>query len=115
MSERTRKAATEQATVMDAPGGAGAAPDFGRAAGAFLNGWTSIGGQLLGLAQNSLQAGLEAAEELRQCRSPQDLLDAQIRHAQRACAAYMDGAREVSTLITRTSTETMDAIGMRRA
>lgn len=87
-----------------------AAPDLARMTAAMVNGWTELNGHLLSLAQTSLRNNLEAAEELRQCHSPQDLMDAQLRLARKNYEYYLDGARQIGSLMAQVSSDAVQCL-----
>jgi hypothetical protein len=109
MSERMSKM-NKAATMLGTEMGAQMPPDLTRMALVMMNGWTAIGGQMITYTQNSLRAGLTAADEMRQCQSPRDMVDAQIRFMRGHYERTLDEAREMSGLLARVSGETIDAL-----
>lgn len=74
-----------------------------------MDGWTQVNSRLISLAQASMRNNLAAADELRQCQSPKDMMDCQMKLARQAYDDYIDEARQISELMTKLSTE---AFGM---
>ncbi|MBI5163968.1 MAG: phasin family protein [Magnetospirillum sp.] len=73
-----------------------------------MDGWTQVNSRLISLAQSQWQVTQHAAEQLRQCQSPNEMMDLQMRLAREAMDGYVDEARKMSDLVVRMST---DAIG----
>jgi hypothetical protein len=84
--------------------------DVLRATTAFVDGVTAVNSELVSYAQNSWRNSLAIAEEMRQCSNPREVLDLQLRHAARSYEDYLDGARKVGELMTRLSTEAVNAL-----
>jgi len=98
--EKMAGIAVERATEM-------AGPDL---AAAMVNGWTELNSHLLSLAQTSLRNNLEAAEELRQCHSPQELMDTQLRLARKNYEYYLDEARQIGSLMAQVSNDAVQCL-----
>jgi hypothetical protein len=84
--------------------------DMLRATSAFIDGLTAVNSELVSYAQNSWRSSLAAAEEMRQCSNPREVLDLQLRHAKRSYEDYLEEARKVGELMTRLSTEAVNAL-----
>lgn len=81
--------------------------DFVQMTARMLDGWTQVNSRLISLAQASLKSNLAAAEEMRQCQSPGEVLDAQMKLVRDACDQYMDEARKIGEIVTKMSTEAL--------
>lgn len=71
----------------------------------WVESWGQINSHLVAMAQSSLRNSAAAAEELRQCQSPSDMVDTQIRIARQAYDDYLDEARQLSELVVKLSSE----------
>lgn len=109
MSERMSKM-NRAATMLDSETGTATPPDLARMAVVMMNGWTAIGGQMITFTQSSWQAGMTAAEELRQCQSPRDMVDLQLRFTRGHYERCLDEVREMGGLLARVSSEAVDAL-----
>ncbi len=65
-----------------------------------------------GYAQISMRNNLTAAEELRQCQSPQDAVELQMKLARQAYDDYMDEAKKLSDLVVKVSSEAFGYMNM---
>lgn len=70
-----------------------------------MDGWTQVNSQIISYAQSSLRHNLNAAEELRQCQSPQDAMELQLKLARQAYDDYMDETKKLSDLVVKVSGE----------
>lgn len=109
MSERASKM-NRGASMVEAPVGAATPPDIAKMAVVMMNGWTAIGSQMIIFTQTSLEAGMAAAEEMRQCQSACDLIDAQMRFARGNYERVLDEVREMGGLVARVSSDAIDVI-----
>lgn len=109
MSERVSKM-NKATTILDSEIGAATPPDLARMTVVMMNGWTAIGGQMITFTQSSWQAGMTAAEEMRQCQSPRDMVDLQMRFARGYYERCLDEVREIGGLLARVSSDAVDAI-----
>jgi|AGTN01.3.fsa_nt_gi Phasin protein. len=71
----------------------------------WVENWGRINDQLVAMAQSSLRNSAAAVEELRQCQSPAEVVDTQIRLARAAYEDYLDEARQLSDLMAKLSSE----------
>lgn len=103
MSDRTSKITT----IASADGGGANAqmPDLARLTSTMMNSLSAVNGRMMSFAQTSVQNGMEAAGEIRRCQSAQELMDVQMRFAQKAYTDYLDEAREIGNIIARMSSE----------
>lgn len=69
----------------------------------WMDNWSQISSRLVSLAQTSLRNSVAAAEQLRQCQSPTDIVDIQIKLARQAYDDYIDEARQLSELVVKLS------------
>lgn len=88
--------------------------DFVQVTARLMDGWTQVNGRLISLAQASLRNNMAAAEQLRQCQSPSDVLDTQMKLAREAVDQYMDEARQIGEMVTKLSTDAMGCMGLPR-
>ncbi|MGE5546144.1 MAG: phasin family protein [Solirubrobacterales bacterium] len=88
--------------------------DFMQITARMMDGWSQVNSRLISLAQTSLRNNLSAAEELRQCQSPKDMVDCQLRLARQAYDEYMDEARQLGEIVTKLSTEAMGMLSLPR-
>jgi hypothetical protein len=77
----------------------------------WMNNWSQISTHLLSLAQISLRNSVTAADQLRQCQSPTDIMDIQLKLARKAYDDYADEARQLSELVVKMSSDAMTPIG----
>ncbi|MGE5478377.1 MAG: phasin family protein [Bacteroidales bacterium] len=87
-----------------------AAPEFGQLAAQWVENWSQINGRLVSFAQAGLRNSVDAADQLRQCQSPADLIDAQIKLVRRACDDYLDEARTLGDLVVKMSSEALSSV-----
>ena len=102
-TERMVNAAAQQIPDMSAP-------DFMRMTATMVNGWTEMNNHLLSFAQMSLRNNLNAAQELRDCHTPQDFVEAQFRLARRNYECYLDEAQQIGTLMAQLSSEAVQCL-----
>lgn len=88
--------------------------DFMQMTARMMDGWTQVNSRLISLAQSSIRNNLEAAEEMRQCQSPKEMVDCQIRLARQNYDDAMDSARQIGEMMTKMSTDAMGYLGMPR-
>lgn len=88
--------------------------DFVGMTARMMDGWTQVNGRLISLAQASLRNNLAAAEQLRQCQSPSDVLDTQMKLAREAMDQYMDEAKTIGEILSKISTDAMGCMGPQR-
>ncbi|MBF0395093.1 MAG: phasin family protein [Alphaproteobacteria bacterium] len=112
MSDRTSKV-TPIATSPDAGASNPPMPDFGRITSTMMNNMSAMNGRMMSFAQTSVQNGMDAAAEFRRCQTAQELMDAQMRFAQKAYTDYLDEARELGNIIVRMSSETVEVMQAR--
>jgi hypothetical protein len=77
-----------------------------------VDGWNQVNTRLMSLAQTSLRNNLAAADELRHCQSPKDVVDAQMKLARQAYDDYVDEAKKLSELVMKISTESLGAFNL---
>lgn len=111
MSERRSELKAVAATAEDLSSKA-AERDIMQISQRMVDGWTQVNSRLVSLAQTSWRNNLSAAEELRQCQSPQDMMDLQMKLARQAYNDYMDEAKKLGDLVTKISTEAMGYMGL---
>ncbi|MCR6632630.1 MAG: phasin family protein [Magnetospirillum sp.] len=78
-------------------------------AAVWVDNWNQINGQLIALTQNSLRHSIGAAEQLRQCQSPNEFVETQLRLARQAYDEYLDDARRLSELVVKLSSEALSS------
>lgn len=81
------------------------APDFMKMTTSLMSGWTELNSHLLSFAQTSIRNNLDAAQELRNCQSPQEVLDTQMRVARKTYEDYLEEARNIGNLMARMSSD----------
>lgn len=79
-----------------------------------MEGWSQINGRLVAMSQNNLRAAMSAADQLRQCQNPADMLETQMRLARESYDQYMEDARQIGEIMTRMSSEAMGSLGLAR-
>lgn len=109
MSERRSELKAVSNAAEQAAGIAGR--DVSQLTAQWLENWSQINGRLVSLAQAGLRNSIDAAEQLRQCQSPADLVDTQMKLARRAYDDYMDEARTLSELVVKMSSEALSSTG----
>ncbi|MDA8230494.1 MAG: phasin family protein [Magnetospirillum sp.] len=72
-----------------------------------MDGLAQVNSRLISLAQTSWRHTQTAAEELRQCQSPRDIMDVQMKVARLAVDDYMDEARKLGELVAKMSSDAM--------
>lgn len=75
---------------------------------------TAVNTSLVSYAQHSLRTNLSAAEEMRQCQSPQDIVDIQMRLARQAYDDYLVEARQIGDLLTKLSNDALGYLTLQR-
>ncbi|MBF0334682.1 MAG: phasin family protein [Alphaproteobacteria bacterium] len=113
MSDRTSKVTPIAASAADAGGSNLPMPDFARLTSTMMNNMSAMNGRMMSFAQTSVQNGMEAAGEFRRCQTAQELMDAQMRFAQKAYTDYLDEAREMGAIIVRMSSEAVEMMQAR--
>ncbi|HTH16762.1 MAG TPA: phasin family protein [Magnetospirillum sp.] len=78
----------------------------------WVDNWNQINGRLVSLAQASLRNSINAAEQLRQCQSPTELMDIQIKLARQAYDEYLGEARSISELVVKLSSEAISSVSV---
>lgn len=73
----------------------------------WVENWSQINGRLMSFAQASLRNSISAAEQLRQCQSPTDLVETQMKLAQQAYGEYLDESRSLSELVIKLSSDAL--------
>lgn len=101
MSERR----SELKAVSNAEQAAGR--DVSQLAAQWMENWSQLNGRLVSLTQAGLRNSIDAAEQLRQCQSPADVMDTGIKLARRAYDDYLDEARTLSELVVKMSSEAL--------
>lgn len=81
----------------------------------WMNNWSQINTHLVALAQLPLRNSVSAADQLRQCQSPTDLMDIQLKLARQAYDDYVDEARQLSDLVTKLSSNALSSLGNKGA
>lgn len=81
--------------------------DVGQMTALWVENWSQINTRLVSFAQAGLRNSVDAAEQLRQCQSPADLMDIQIKLARQAYDDYLDEARTLSELVVKLSSEAL--------
>lgn len=112
MSER--RSELKAVPTNDEANGTKAERDLVQMTARMMDGWSQVNSRLISLAQNSVRQNFSAAEELRQCQSPRDMMDCQIKLARQAYDDYMDEARQIGELMTKMSSEVMGCLGLPR-
>jgi len=77
-------------------------------------GLTQINNRMISLAQASWRHTQAAAEEMRQCQSPKEMLEIQLRLSRRALDDYMDESRKLSELLIKMSGDAMGLLRLPR-
>lgn len=113
MSERRSELKAVPA-ADDANGAKLSERDFMQMTARMMDGWSQVNSRLVSLAQASFRNNLSAADELRQCQSPREIMDCQIKLARQTYDEYMDEARQIGDLVTKMSTDAMGFLGMPR-
>lgn len=88
--------------------------DFVQMTARMMDGWTQLNGRLISLAQVALKSNLAAAEEIRQCQSPAEVLDAQLRLMRETCDQCMDEARKIGEIVAKMSTDALGSLSLPR-
>jgi len=88
--------------------------DFMQMSARMMDCWTQVNGRLVSLAQESLKSNLAAADEMRQCQSPGEMLEMQMKLVRDACDQYMAEARKIGEIVTKMSTDAMGSMGLPR-
>ena len=79
-----------------------------------MDGWTQVNNRLMSLAQAPWRHTQAVAEEMRQCQSPKDMIDAQMRLTRVAVDDYMDEAKKLGDLVVKMSGEAMGLLRLPR-
>lgn len=87
-----------------------AGPDMGNLTAQWLSNWGQINDRLMSLAQVSLRNSVNAAEQLRQCQSPTDMVDIQMKLARQVYDEYLDETRQLSDLVVKLSTDSLGSV-----
>ncbi len=90
-----------------------ATPDFGKLASSMMSNWQAVNSHLINFAQVQFQSNLSAAQELRACTSPQDMMDFQMRLAQKNYESCMDEARQIGQMLAQMQAEAVQAMQAR--
>lgn len=107
MSERRSELKAVSNAAEQASGIAGR--DVSLLAAQWMENWSQINGRLVSLAQAGLRNSIDAADQLRQCQSPADVMDTGIKLARRAYDDYLDEARTLSELVVKMSSEALSS------
>ena len=105
MSERRSEKAMSAAAEKLAASGR----EAGQLAANWADNWNQINGRLVTMAQIGLRNSMQAAEQLRACQTPAELVDTQMRLARQAYDDYLEEARSLSELVVKLSSETLAA------
>ncbi|MBW7850964.1 MAG: phasin family protein [Rhodospirillales bacterium] len=105
MTARTERTASKVETRADDRMTEFPAPDLMKMTTTLMNGWTELNTHLLSFAQTSIRNNLDAAQELRNCQSPQEVLDTQMRVARKTYEDYLEEARNIGNLMARMSND----------
>ncbi len=105
MSERRSEKAMNAAAEKLAASGR----EAGQLAANWADNWNQINGRLVTMAQIGLRNSMQAAEQLRACQTPAELVDTQMRLARQAYDDYLEEARSLSELVVKLSSETLAA------
>lgn len=105
MSERRSDLKAVSAAAEQAVNAAGR--DVGQLTTQWVENWNQINGRLVSFAQASLRNSISAAEQLRQCQSPTDLMETQFKLAQQAYGDYLDESRSLSELMVKLSSDAL--------
>lgn len=108
MSERRSELKAVSSAAEQAAKNAGR--DVTQFAAHWVDGWNQINGRLVSLAQAGLRNSINAAEQLRQCQSPTELVDTQMKLARQAYDEYLDEARSLSELVVKLSSEAIGSV-----
>ncbi|MBC7951673.1 MAG: phasin family protein [Rhodospirillaceae bacterium] len=73
----------------------------------WVDGWSQINSRLIALAQLPLRNSVTAADQLRQCQSPTDIMDIQLKLARQAYDEYVDETRQLSELVVKLSSSAL--------
>lgn len=76
-----------------------------------MDGWSQVQGRLVSMAQVSFRNNMSAADELRQCQTPKEVLDCQMRLVRQNYDDTIDGARQIGDIMLRMSTDAMAGMG----
>lgn len=113
MSERRselKAVASAEELAAKLPGGR----DVAQFAAQWVDNWSQINSRLVSLAQASLRNSMSAAEQLRQCQSPTEVVDVQIKLARQAYDEYLDETRKLSELVVKLSSEAIGSVAQPR-
>lgn len=105
MSERRSELKAVNAAAEQAASDAGR--DITQLTARWVENWNQINGRLVSFAQTGLRNSINAAEQLRQCQSPADLVDIQIKLARQTYDDYLDEARSLSELVVKMSSDAL--------
>lgn len=79
-----------------------------------MEGWSEFNSRLLTMAQESMRTTMSAAEEMRQCQTPREVLDCQMKLARQSIDDCVDGYRQIGDLMARMSSDAMGYMGLPR-
>lgn len=79
-----------------------------------MDGWSQIQGRMMSLAQASLRNNMNAVEEMRQCQNPKEVIDLQMKLIRQNYDDAIDGARQISDIMTKMSTEALGSFPLPR-
>jgi hypothetical protein len=79
-----------------------------------MDGLAQVNGRLVSLAQASWRNTQVAADELRQCQSPKDVIEVQMKVARQTVDEYMDEARKLGDLVMKMSNDAMGYLHLPR-
>jgi len=77
---------------------------------AMITGWQSLNAELLAFTQSRMKTGLETAQRLAACTSPQTALEIQMDYGRSALQAYADESRRVGELLGKVVTGTIEPL-----
>ncbi|MBC7907496.1 MAG: phasin family protein [Rhodospirillaceae bacterium] len=105
MSERRNPAVAAEDLVAKLTG-----RDMGELTAQWVSNWSQFNSRLVSLAQAPLRNSVTVADQLRQCQSPTDVVDIQIKCARQAYDDYMDEARQLSELVVKLSSDALGSL-----
>lgn len=85
-------------------------PDLIRLTTSMVNTWSQLNNHLFSFAQTSLQNNMSAAEEMRNVQTAKELVEFQVRTARKLYDDYIDEATQISQMVNRLSSETLEIL-----
>lgn len=78
-----------------------------RATQSMMEGWSVLNGHILACTQNAVKRQMAMAEEIRQCQTPKEAFELQMRVARQAFEDYVEDSRTIGQMIGKISTDAM--------